>query len=264
MRLLILTLLYACLSLNTAQGQDHDHSRTQFHFNLNYVNPFPESNNFERIGSVLGIRGGLTFEIEDDKYIGFDLSTSLFFPKGGGEVNSPKLLPQAKFKFAQSEQLWTEISLGALYNPSSLGFEVDLSYKWDKISSQKNIWSFYANGVSQTFDIPEEERRANAPVSWLGIAGLKYIRKFNDNFAMIIKPGIGLRGDSDVDTKIIANGSLTFSWKYLSVTAAYTNKVAQREFPAYFVTAVGLDVMKMIQSFRSKDDKKCHECILSK
>ena len=53
--------------------------------------------------------------------------------------------------------------------------------------------------------------------------------------------------------KIIANGALILSWKYFSVIGAYTNKVAQREFPAYLVWSTRLDVLSLFRDLSKKD-----------
>src|SRR5690606_34307762 len=101
-----------------------------------------------------------TFQLENDKFIGFDASSSIFIPNGGGELSKPKILPQGRIKFSNTNKLWTDISVGSLYNPSSIGFELNFSYSISAPEKEKNIWSLYLNGVSQTFDNPQSEYRA--------------------------------------------------------------------------------------------------------
>lgn len=249
-------ILLSLFFVETVFGQDNSTSKTQYHLDLSYTNPFQKDNNFIRIGSILGIKGGLTFQLEKDKFIGFDASSSIFFPNGGGEPSKPKILPQGRIKFSNSDKLWSDVSFGALYNPSSIGYELNFSYSLSKPDKAKNIWSLYLNGVSQTFNNSQNEYRTNAPISSLGLIGIKYITPIAKDLMLIIKPGVGVRGDSDMKSKIVGNISTVFVWKYFSAVAAYTNKVPEQGFPSYFVVSGGVDVAKIIYDLKPKSRKK--------
>lgn len=260
-KILLIIALYCFGTELYSQPESLNQKKLQLSCDLGYTNPYPKANSFERIGSILGINAGLTYELVEKNYIGINLSSALFFPKGGGDFTSPNILPQARFKFSNTEKLWTEIAIGALYNPS-LGIEINASYSLQEISTSKNIFSFYLNGVTQTFGIKEGEIRTQAPMSWLAVAGIKYIKPFNKDLAVIIKPGIGLRGDSDTATKFVLNGAAIVAWKYLSVVTAYSNKTPQRGFPVFVVSSIGFDVAKFINQIKSKKKIASHGSLL--
>lgn len=259
--ILLLILLFLGTKLHS-QSKIPNQKKLQVSFDIGYTNPFPKDNSFERIGSILGISGGFTYELVEKSFIGFDFSSALFFPNGGGgDFSRPKIIPQGRFKFSNTENLWTEIAVGALYNPS-LGIEINASYSLNQISSSKNIFSFYINGVTQTFGIKDGEIRTQAPMSWLTTVGIKHIKPFSKDLALIIKPGIGIRGDSDTNTKFVLNGAIIIAWKYFSLVTTYTNKTPQREFPAFIVSSIGFDVAKFINEIKPKKKIIPHESLL--
>ncbi len=209
-----------------------------------FVNPFLQENSFERIGSILSFRGGFAYKLGEKKYIGLEGATSLFFPKGGGAIGEPEVLPQLKFEFTNTDRVITLLTIGQLYNPS-LGFQADLEIILSNPKEKKFIFSNYFLGINQTFDLKPGEDRVRPPNSWLAVSGLQFVKPMKNKWLFVAKAGIGARGDSDENTKFTGNLEIVLRWHYVTAVAQYTNAVPDRGFPNYFVSVLSLDLTKI-------------------
>lgn len=224
-----------------------------FKFTTSFISPFLRENNFERIGSILALKGGFAYKLPGDKYLALEAGTSLFFPKGGGPIGDPKILPQLKLEFANTAKVSTLLTAGQIYNPS-LGLQLDINLKITK--NQNNyILSGFLTGINHTFNLKTGELRTSPPTSWLALGGIKYVRPLPKDWVIVFKGGMGLRGDSDFKPKFIGNGSLIFGWDFITLVGSYTNIVPERGFPEYFVSVVEIDFTKLWRRYISK--KNC-------
>ncbi len=258
---LIIIILLNSFITNSQSINIPDENKYCFKFTSSYVNPFIKDNSFERIGSILAFKGGWAYKLAEKKYIGFEAGTSLFFPVGGGPISDPQVLPSIKFEFTNTEQIVTLLTVGHIYNPS-LGFKLDAEYIYNSPSQDNYILSQYLLGVNQTFDLRPNENSNSPPSSWIIVSGLQFVKPLKNKWLIVLKSGLGARGDTSEKTKLVWNGDLVLRWNYISAVAQYTNAVPDRGFPSYFVSVLSLDITKVWRQYISKKDCKIGSALM--
>jgi hypothetical protein len=246
------------IHLSSLEGQVKDNSISKkqedqycFNFTVAYVTPFVNEKSFQRIGSILSLNGGVAIKLSESKYLGFEGSTSVSFSPSGELLEVPRIWPKFKFEFTNTERVVTLFTVGNLYNPS-LGFQLDAEVILNPSSEVEQVLSGYLLGITQTFDARPGEVRIRPANSWLAISGLKYVKPINGKWATIFKGGIGLRGDSGTNPKLVGNASIALSWDFISAITSFTNAVPERGFPNYFVSTLQINMTTLWRRYISQ------------